>query len=100
MSQRLTQFAYGANTYDDCPCPATAAGYDVDTAIDVAERYDHQLKESPSGTGTVDMETAKEAWLQAIDYWRETTAVSEYEKQRANHAIEIGEQIADELGWL
>lgn len=110
MSQtEKQQFAYGANTFDGCPCPATAAGYhpEENRVTAMAERYDTVLQQSPSDNGTVNEQLAKEAWLEALDYWKQThhertqsEYCAEHAIEQSEYAIEIGETIAKELGWL
>lgn len=111
------RFAYGANHFDDTPCPATAAGENPsEMAADsdrgparVASQYDVYVKlalydgEIPTcagsvthylehaagipAEGTVDEETARDAWLNATDAQRDI-------------APDAGERIARKLGWL
>jgi len=85
-------FAHGANRYNNCLCPAYAAGYDVDTNSSVykmAKIYDIVVfnKYRESWEGVIPEEVARKAWLEAIDI--------EY-----NDVERIGEDIAKEMGWL
>jgi len=94
------RFAYGYDTVDDCPCPAIAAGFNPsnDDSTEIAEYYDSILKQKYGNIqGTITEEQAKKAWFQAIEQWE-----SKYEDNEAigNGPKEIGEQIAQELGWL
>ena len=96
MSQ-YNRFAYGYDTVDDCPCPALAAGFSpnsVDGSIEIAEEYDEILKEKyEKHEGTVTEEQAKAAWFEAIEV---------FEKKNDTYyhgTVEVGEQIARELGW-
>jgi len=99
------KFAYGENHVDSCPCPATAAGYSPTSnllALLVAKQYDEQLKESSSDSGTVDEETAKEAWKAAVEYYQRTAdhpPKQEY-KDWYQERADVGKEIARELGWM
>jgi len=87
-------FAYGKNTYDNCVCPAVAAGYDMGTdfyAHEIAGEYDIVVsnKYAESWEGIIPEEIARKAWLEAIDnIWDD------------DDVAQTGEEIAKELGWL
>lgn len=100
----MSDFAYGDNEIDGVGCPATQAGFNP---TEMLERCDHrgymligvqydtvirfellEERREPPDLGHVDEETAKEAWLDAIE--ASTSAL----------ASEAGQEVAKELGWL
>lgn len=98
MSESSRQFMYGCNIYDDCPCPAMAAGFDPSTgdgSLEAAETYDRILWSDfvDNTMGTVDEETAKEAWERATEDMK-----NRYGED--SEFTEVAREIADELGWL
>lgn len=93
------RFAFGYDTVDDCPCPATAAGYNPmqgDDSTTVAEEYDDIIyEERDTAEGTVDAATAREAWLEAVRRIERRNSADDYWTDKA----EVGREIAAELGW-
>ena len=88
-------FAFGGNSYEGCYCPAIMAGFnpDSDDTLWVAEMYDEILAAELSlANGTVDEETAKEAWLDAIDRLERADTTDE-------EALEAARKVAERLGW-
>ena len=87
-----TEFAFGRDEVDGCKCPASRCGYnpkDKDASTKVAEGYDVVLKNKTGDrTGTVDEETAKNAWLKAKEQAPDEQA-----------GVSAGEEVAEELGW-
>jgi len=99
------RFAYGSNHVDGCSCPATAAGYCPPSAIHacaVAREYDEELATCRSDSGTVDEETAKEAWKAAIRYYERTVKQTPKHKDKEwyQERLDVGKDIARELGWM
>lgn len=91
-------FAHGKNSYEDCTCPAMTVGYNPKNNEDVryvANEYDSIMGERSSNgyLGVVPEEEAQEAWLKALENIR-------HRLKDSDPAIEIGERIAEELGWL
>lgn len=106
--QQDREFAFGANTHDDCACPATSVGYTPDHSpyTEVAEAYDAMARENEEvDRGTIPEEEAKEYWLDAI-------AVVSDEREQAirdedwsfadmrGKEVEAGKEVAKELGWI
>jgi hypothetical protein len=99
MSDDNRQFAYGANEFEGCDCPAIAAGLQCSFLEDVAEQYDTiVMRQTHEYGGTIDEETAKEAWLSAIDFLeeRKRRTGTDYSEKLLSNA----RQVARELGWL
>jgi len=99
-----TEFAFGKNTVDGCPCPALAAGYNPSynsKAVIVAEQYDSIFQEEIVGTGTVTEEQAREAWKEVIDHFvkRRDQADDESDAQYYAERVELARDVKDELGW-
>jgi hypothetical protein len=98
-------FAYGANCIEDTPCPATAAGYNPDFPPDgqIAEEYDATVETRVGERkGTIDEQTARECWLEAVEISR--ARVENLEgcqlQCRARKITRVGGEIAEELGWV
>lgn len=103
--EHIERFAYGDDTMNTYPCPAVAAGFSPasgDVITKVAEQYDEILRDSRSDEGTVEESEAKEAWFEAITYFQRTVeqAQTEAEREHYQELVTIGDEIADELGWL
>jgi len=102
--QRQQRYAYGDNTVGDCPCPAVAAGYnlDGDGSTAVAEQYDDFVRNrTPSDEGIVDADTAQDAWLDAVQFFeRQAERATDPDEQRHYQRIaEKGRVIMNDLDW-
>jgi len=105
MSKR--QFAYGRNTHDGVDCPARAAGYDTEHGQHmpqlgyVTSKFDDKIGYTPSATGVVDGEKAKQAWVEMIDYYRLTRyqARSGKHTEKWDEMVKLAIEIAEELEW-
>jgi hypothetical protein len=90
-------FAFGQNKVDHCECPARSAGFshseiDHPDMLDGIRYYDNQLrKETDLDEGIVSEETAKEAWLDAIE---------SCEMKNMNESAYRLEMVAEKLGWV
>jgi hypothetical protein len=89
-------FAFGADTFQDCPCPAKAAGHEPSMLRQPVTGYDDYLKAYQGNErGVVDEETAEEAWLSMIDSLEENE-----DRQWTRHDLKEARKIARDLGWL
>jgi len=93
------RFAYAKDRINGCECPAVAAGYQPSSGDDsllVAETYDGIVRDRELGSANciIDEDTAKEAWLAAIEDIRERFPDDNHE------SITAAEDVAEELGWL
>lgn len=98
MSNNNTEmFAFGENTFEDCGCPAMKAGINPLNNISLlsaVEVYDDYMQEMEGrGEGVTDEETAKEAWMFAIE---ETDSDSFYDEFAHKEAL----LVAEKLGWV
>lgn len=97
--QHENDFLFGKNELHGCSCPAVAAGIHPRENIhaeEIAVVYDNIIREEAAHTfGFIAEEGAKEAWLTAIQELRK--GVPEWEE--TSEPIEVGEQVAQELGW-
>jgi len=104
MSQHNERhFAYGDNSVDNCACPAIAAGYNPncgDMSLKIAEKYDEILRRTRSEEGTIEESVAKEAWLDAVDYFVREAEQSDVHTDHYHDVVSVGRDIADEHGWL
>ena len=97
------QFAFGSNSFDGCPCPALAAGYNPDNnavACEVAERYDEYARTlSCVDEGLLPDHLAQQAWEDAIDYYRDRAAETTENTQYYSDCAELAVEIQAELWW-
>ena len=104
MSTQKRKFAYGKNSIDGCPCPATAVGYSVDGAVlQAAEWYDSTVVTLgyDNAHSVISEQEAKEAWNQMIDDFRQHAERASDESNRIiyERIVERAIEIRDELGW-
>jgi len=96
-------FAFGSNVVNECPCPATKAGFnpDNDSIYLVAEAYDDIVRsEYQCGhTGVVDESIAQEAWEKAIQRVKnDFKENSEYLMHHSRYCLTQAKGVQDELG--
>lgn len=93
-------FAFGANEFKFCKCPAMSVGKDpagmgdshVPGLLGAAEKYDDLLQEQKDDyEGLVMEEEAREAWIEMIEWAIEG---------RDKNTFEAALQVAVELGWV
>ena len=98
------RLAFGENSFDGCPCPATATGENPDNndVIHVAELYDDYLSSEDKQVGIVDESTAKDAWLGAIRELenRAENATDPLESKMLEQYAEHGRKVAKHIGWI
>ena len=96
-------FAYGCNEHDGTECPALAVGMnprDSCALREMARRYDAKVScRKQHERGVVTEDVARRMWMTALDNLRRLAEQQESTPLREN-AIEYGDQVADELGWL
>ena len=98
MSTQNRNFAYGKDTIGGCCCPAVAAGYAPNTgdeSTEIAETYDYYVRELDldNADSIITEKEARQAWLAAV----ESIDQDEY---AADQKARLGEDIAEDLGWL
>lgn len=94
---RGSRFAFGYDVVDDVPCPAQATGRTNKhgaPAFGVAKLYDTILStEHGMMEGVVEEETAKDAWMKAIQKAEDAGGMSE-------ESIEDARNVSKQLGWV
>ncbi|WP_144797604.1 hypothetical protein [Halorubrum depositum] len=98
MSTQNRNFAYGKDTIGGCCCPAVAAGYAPNTgdeSTEIAETYDYYVRELglDNADSIITEEEARQAWLAAVES-------IEQDEYAADRKARLGEDIAEDLGWL
>jgi hypothetical protein len=92
-------FAVGRDTHDDCSCPAVHAGFQPsagDKSLVVAEAWDEIMRARMGvdrGPFKVTEQIARDAWIEAIEAVQNDHLARDKERT-------VGEEIAEELGWL
>jgi hypothetical protein len=98
MNQSRT-FAFGANEYRNCDCPAKTAGYgeqEIEQTMELvraAKIFDDVIIEYQSPSRVVGLATeklAKRSWMEAVD-----RLLARGEWEAAEYAIDV----AYKLGW-
>lgn len=87
------RFAIGANEHNGCPCPAAAAGFDLDEnrkLREVAAQYDMEGGYLSCPAATVDERTARQLWFDALEAIRDKYGEDYYLK---------GRDVSRRLGW-
>jgi hypothetical protein len=97
--QHENDFVYGENERNGCTCPAVAAEISPAENRDaekMAVTYDNVIREKAAHSfGFVDEETARKAWLEALQNLRD--GLPTY--QNTSGPIEVGEAVVEQLGW-
>jgi len=101
MSQEY--YAFGANMYDDCGCPALYSSYEIGgLALQVAEHYDQIIRERYEiDEGVVPASVAKSCWQDAIEKLDDKS--DEYEETDIKHSdylhecARVGEDVMAEV---
>lgn len=98
MSTQNRNFAYGKDTIGGCCCPAVAAGYAPNTgdeSTEIAETYDYYVRELDldNADSIITEKEARQAWLAAVKS-------IEQDEYAADRKARLGEDIAEDLGWL
>lgn len=92
----MSEYAYGGNTHDGCPCPAMAAGFHPDGDNDilkVAEQYDEIARTWKSNSrGIISEEEAQEFWQDAIEQVGQLFGEDDT-------GVEAGQDVAEILDW-
>jgi len=91
------QFAFGADEFNDCHCPAITAGKSTDGMLGIViQTYDANLREETGErAGVVDEATAREAWEDAVDHWNGDMAG--YPEEEIEAAVAIGNDVLESV---